>query len=111
MVAAVVCGGALALEHRKRVVYHRDRVRAARKPDSLEPVSLNLGESPRHLLLVVRENVDGEMRARDDHVVHRRDFLDANEDERRVEADGAKCARCHSVIGSVIGARRHDGDA
>jgi len=78
---------------------------------TLEAIDVDDREAPRNLFLAGGEDVHHEAGRGSERIVSRRGLLDADEDERRIEAHGAERAHRHPLIGATSILRGHDRDA
>src|SRR3954468_18665954 len=101
VIPAVICGEAIAFQHCQHIVENRVAPRRARDAHTLEPVDVHDRKPACELLLFRRQNVHDKTFRRRQRLVSRRQLLDGDENEWRVEANGAERADRHSVVGSV----------
>src|ERR1700722_17873710 len=111
VIAAGHHGRLAAFQVRHNVLEDGSARRTADVADAVESVQLRRREPPGQRFLVGRQHVHGEVLLLTQDWVHRRIGVDAYENERRCEAEGAKRAHSQSVVAARAIARGDDRDA
>ena len=107
MVTGIMSFDDARFDRRDNIVEYRNAILVALEPNAVEsPRSFFLGKAPRQGFLFCRKDVEHDALPLCQLIVQVGSLVDAGEDERRIQAQRAERAHCHSEIRGSAASRQ-----